>query len=447
MKFYAVPIEKITVSDRRRIDLGNLDELASSIARHGLLHPIIVTKDLRLVAGERRFRACQKLHWKEIPIQWFEETDEYTLEAVELEENTRRLDFNWKELAGSVYQYHLHRRKRDTDWDTSCTADALSISETVAKRAIAVAKELAGPNAAKILVADSINSAYNILARENQRATEVEAALFLSTAVGPKLVSGAAAPAAPTQADRDVAYKKLYFSALGSVFNCTFDEYLEKDWKGTQFSVVHCDFPYGIGHDESDQGNVAAREGEAYSDTPEIFWGLCNRLKQELFRPINTLFQPKVHIFFWYPVAQYTEIVRYWTEAGLWVDPVPYIWFKSDNTGILPDAKRSARRVYESALLMSLGDRNLTKPISNVFAHPSRKATAQHPSEKPYEVVKYFLSSIVDQYTNVIDPTCGGGSALAAADSLGSPCVVGCEINKIHADTARSWLMKVRSGV
>jgi ParB/RepB/Spo0J family partition protein len=440
-KFYSVPITKILVEGRSRSDYGDLDSLADSISRFGLLHPIVVTKDFKLVAGERRLRACQKLKRTDIEVHFFEEIDEFDIEAVELAENVQRLDFDWKEKAKLIDKYHTHRKRKNPEWDVSCTADALDSSETFIKRAIAVAKELDSPMRERLAGADSINVAYNIIERERARAADVEAALLLSATVAPTL---GGETKMPTQEERDAAYRRLHSSALNSVFNCSFAEYLEKDWCGQTFSVFHCDFPYGVGHHASEQGGVSRRAGEEYQDTQEIFWDLCN----QLVAAFPKIAQPKFHIFFWYPVAQYTEVVAFWRDkVGLWVDPVPYIWFKSDNTGILPDHRRSARRVYESALLMSFGDRLLTKPISNVFSHPSRKENAQHPSEKPYEVVRYFLSSIVDEHTSFLDPTCGAGSALAAADMLKAPLVIGCEENGIHANSARSWLIKTRSGL
>lgn len=61
-----LPIDSIDIGERFRKDLGDLDELASSIAAIGLLHPITVLPGKRsgrwlLVAGERRLRASQLL--------------------------------------------------------------------------------------------------------------------------------------------------------------------------------------------------------------------------------------------------------------------------------------------------------------------------------------------------------------------------------------------------
>ena len=63
-----LPIEQITVGRRHRRDLGDIAGLAASIERCGLLHPVVVKPDGRLIAGERRLRAFQKLGRERIPV-------------------------------------------------------------------------------------------------------------------------------------------------------------------------------------------------------------------------------------------------------------------------------------------------------------------------------------------------------------------------------------------
>jgi N6-adenosine-specific RNA methylase IME4 len=63
-----LPIEKIDLGFRYRKDLGDLRPLADSIAEVGLLHPIVVTPDGRLIAGQRRLEACRLLGWDEVPV-------------------------------------------------------------------------------------------------------------------------------------------------------------------------------------------------------------------------------------------------------------------------------------------------------------------------------------------------------------------------------------------
>ena len=47
-------IADIVVGNRHRRELGDIDGLAASIRELGLLHPIVVTPERRLIAGVRR---------------------------------------------------------------------------------------------------------------------------------------------------------------------------------------------------------------------------------------------------------------------------------------------------------------------------------------------------------------------------------------------------------
>ena len=65
---FKIPVGQVTVGERHRKDLGDLQPLADSIRSLGLLQPIGVTEDNRLVFGERRLLVCRDiLKWPEIP--------------------------------------------------------------------------------------------------------------------------------------------------------------------------------------------------------------------------------------------------------------------------------------------------------------------------------------------------------------------------------------------
>jgi N6-adenosine-specific RNA methylase IME4/ParB-like chromosome segregation protein Spo0J len=61
-------IDQIQVGFRYRRDLGDLAALAESIAEVGLLHPVVVTGEGRLIAGQRRLEACRLLGWRDVPV-------------------------------------------------------------------------------------------------------------------------------------------------------------------------------------------------------------------------------------------------------------------------------------------------------------------------------------------------------------------------------------------
>lgn len=61
-------VESIRVGHRHRTELGDVDALAASIARDGLLQPITITLDNVLVCGARRLAAIKQLGWRTVNV-------------------------------------------------------------------------------------------------------------------------------------------------------------------------------------------------------------------------------------------------------------------------------------------------------------------------------------------------------------------------------------------
>ena len=61
-------VESILVGTRHRADLGDIDALAASIDRDGLLQPLTITIDGVLVCGARRLAAIKKLGWRTVNV-------------------------------------------------------------------------------------------------------------------------------------------------------------------------------------------------------------------------------------------------------------------------------------------------------------------------------------------------------------------------------------------
>ncbi|HIZ36705.1 ParB N-terminal domain-containing protein [Nesterenkonia sp. HG001] len=61
-------VDSIRVGRRHRTAFGNIDELATSINRDGLLQPITITPDGVLVCGARRLAAIKKLGWRKVNV-------------------------------------------------------------------------------------------------------------------------------------------------------------------------------------------------------------------------------------------------------------------------------------------------------------------------------------------------------------------------------------------
>ena len=61
-------VDSIIVGTRHRADLGDIDALAASIEREGLLQPLTVTIDGVLVCGARRLAAIKQLRWRTVSV-------------------------------------------------------------------------------------------------------------------------------------------------------------------------------------------------------------------------------------------------------------------------------------------------------------------------------------------------------------------------------------------
>jgi len=112
-------LKKNPFQPRRAFDDEKINELAQSIREHGVLQPIIVTKikdgqGYYIVAGERRYRACQKLGLITIPAI-VRDTDYRLMAEIALLENLQREDLNIIEEASAykllIEQYELTQQE------------------------------------------------------------------------------------------------------------------------------------------------------------------------------------------------------------------------------------------------------------------------------------------------------------------------------------------------
>lgn len=83
-------ISEIKIRGRLREDTGKLEDLAESMARYGLLHPIVVDDHNKLVAGQRRLEAAKSLGWQMIEARRLGDLSDVERRVLELEENVRR---------------------------------------------------------------------------------------------------------------------------------------------------------------------------------------------------------------------------------------------------------------------------------------------------------------------------------------------------------------------
>jgi ParB family chromosome partitioning protein len=412
-RFTAYPIASIFIDReaRQRKKLANIDELADSIARLGLINPIVIDENGTLVAGERRLTACIQLGWDNIPVQFAEDLDEYTLQCIEFEENVKRSDLEWQEEVAAVARLHALKVANEPDWSIEDTADLIGSSRNYVGQRIAVAKALDNPTVAK---ADTFSTALNITKRDAER----KKSNILDTISGslPGITQNQ-----PTDEELE-NWDKPRPEKIIPLINESFIDW-QASYSGTKFNLIHCDFPYGI--NVANAPRMKAAITDYYEDSPDIYWTLVATLAGAM----ENVVAESAHLIFWFSPKYYADTKESLQRMGWKIADYPLIWHKSDNTGVAPDPQRGPRQTYEMAFFGVRGDRKLTATgtKANSFAHPGKRTDAIHVSEKPCAMLRHFLSMVCDDYSYVLDPTCGSGNAIKVAQDLGASKVLGIE--------------------
>lgn len=424
-------------TNRQRESLDDLEELAASIKARGLFHPIIIDRDYKLIAGERRIEATRSLGETDILCRFFDSLSETERQIVELEENIKRKDLEWKDLVRALSRIHLLYVELDPNWTQAETAEACNITQSLVSQYLRIARELDDP---RIKDCGSVNEARNILLRRDQRAA--------GDALESLLEVPLAGPLDESLAPLPQAQPKPYPPAQTPVISIALPEetILQADflkwapkYEGKKFNFIHVDFPYGIDVFSGPQAR-GAEPTQGYGDSQRLYESLVTCLCKNL----DKLCALSAHMMFWYS-DKHRELTRNMfarLAPSLSIHPYPLIWVKSDNAGIASDPKHGPRHIYETALLITRSNRQIIKVVADAYVAPTDKVL--HPSTKPAPMLRHFFSMFVDQTSTVFDPTCGSGASIRAAESLDAKFTLGLEIDEAFVKPARHALAMER---
>lgn len=408
--FHSIELSSITVSpDRQRRDLGDIASLANSMQRLGLVHPIVITRDRILVAGERRLTAASTLKWTHISAQYTDELDRLTLELIENEENVKRKNLTWQEEHDALIRIITIRKELDNDVTKEEIALSIDRGVRAVEQHLLVEEHRENPLVKKEFETKKGESSFktvrNTVTRIKERLAHDE-------------TRGLTEPGSQGPQSR--------------IQTADFNLWAP-DYSGPTFNLIHCDFPYGI------NAHLSAGQNSAmpvdYDDTADIYWSLFKTLSVHLDR----FCAPSAHMIFWFSPAVYCatwEMLKLIDDFRF--DEHPLIWQRGENEGIAPDPARRPRRVYEMAFFGWRGDRKIIRTKANSIVAPTERD--RHPHEKSEIALRHFFEMCVDEHTSIFDPTCGSGSALRAAKSLGARRYLGLEISEEYASVARRTL-------
>ena len=409
--FTTIPVSSIIVDreGRQRRELTGIEELAKSILDNGLINPIVVTRDNVLIAGERRLTAHKYLGFDSITVQYAEDMDELSLHLLELEENVRREDLSWQDHVAAVARYHELQSKNSADWTQDKTADALNMDRSTVSKHLLVSQAL-DDQVPEVVDAPRFSVAHNFMQRKRERQ---QTTVLRELRDDPPLQVDSREISDESPAESSAPIRRADILRLDFLS-------WSQEIQTTPANLIHCDFPYGVNAGDTKGMSGYGAHGY-YDDKPDVYFELLKTLTTRQ----DNFIAPSAHMMFWFSMDFYTVTVETLREAGWRVDPFPLIWYKSDNSGILPDPQRGPRRIYETALFCTRGDRKIVKPIANAFAHGITKK--YHMSEKPAAMLSHFFRMLVDETTVLCDPTCGSGNAVTVAEEMGANFAFGLE--------------------
>lgn len=439
-------INAIVIGKRARVQVDDvyLDELAESIRLIGLLHPIILDGP-HLIAGWCRLQAHIRLGRTYILARHFNDLEPWERLTIEYEENARHKDIHWADE--KVFKLRIHEEyvkqhgKRQTlggeskvdVWRLEDTAQHLGISLGKASKDLELAQALRkDPDLAKHKTeTEALGSLRRTTA---QQIRVITAAAQIMAA--PKTVETGIDPAVPG-ADESIgtAFVKPGTQTLAPV-----DQFERGDSRlilGDAVSLISTlpdhsvhslltDPPWKVEFDRT--------FGTDPSDVIGLISGMLEGLKAKLVpgalcwmfcatkNLISGLVKELIHDH-GYTMA---EQIFLWTKPGVGNVHRPYKDIKND---------------YEPCVLFWRKTRSDFTTALSAVNHCYIVGERVHPAQKPVEILQKLIVASTVKGELVLDPFCGSGQTLVAAQQLGRRSV-GIECETEHFMTAVTELSK-----
>ena len=407
-----LPIQEVVVEERIRKEFGDLKELANSIREVGLIQPIVLTREHKLVAGERRLRALKELgvtaliHAK--TFIYNDEVDELKLKAAEIEENVKRKNLSWQE--------EILAKKKLLDILQSIHGVASS-SRPTREESLGITSAGFGINKLASLLGES-NAATS---RDIQLATLIEAVPMLAkaetkeaarrTASLATVVAAAIQQQAVQASAQPVGIKEERWKLYDGRFE---DNASNVDSSSIDFVLV--DPPYG----EDVQGMGPQSNtllAQPFRDDKGSMESLYEALAKQSYRVLR---EDRFAVFF-FGFSFYFDLLNSLLNAGFNVDPTPLIWVKPNVINTSPYTRYG--RSYEPILVARKGEPKLLRPsqrdvitIDNTSLGGS-DAKVYH-AQKPIALLSKLILDLCVPGGTIVDWCAGSGSTGVAALQL-----------------------------
>lgn len=439
-----VKLSEIIVGDRMRKDLGDLTSLKESLARFGLIHPIVINQAKELIAGGRRFAAASALGWEEIPVTYKETLSPDVLRELELEENVRRKDMSWQERVCCVAEIHALKTKlgilNNSRWGQRETGELLGMQASDVNIALKLAKHIQEKDEL-VLTAFHPRDALTKLLRRNEdlalaRLAKLEGGNAVR-AVAPIENAGEIAPSLEIIEESEEAKKEsITFPLSKMLFQGDMLNVLG-EWPAECVDHIVCDPPYGIDVSMMQQNNIngGIRDVNRIEDTHNVEDNL--RLFELMLPLLYKVSRPHSFVVMWCDYMNFRTLHDLGVKAGFKVQRWPLVWHKTHSC-INSFAGKNYTKNTEIAIVMRRENATLTKAQSSsivVESNDLEQRMYNHPFVKPHNVWKFITTAVATPGQTILDPFAGVGSGLISFITSGF-VPLGIELESVHYNTA-----------
>lgn len=431
-----IGIQDIIVGDRYRKDLGDLDPLKVSIAELGLLHPVVIDGDRRLLVGGRRLEACKQLGMLTIPAvtasslsdlrqRVMAERDENTCrepfkpsEMVALgkaiEESYRPIAKAAKSAAGGDRKSQPAKSDRQSLPKRSGKQDESKRTASVAAAASRVSRETYRKAAEVVQAAESepekyaplveqmdrtgkVNKAYSELRKAKKKTEREKAKMRVEATTGVK-VDGRCSLG-------DVWILGDHVLYCGDTSTDEFHKLIRDRVSGVA-ALAFADPPYGA--------NV-----EGYDDS-KFYWD------HDYLAAVADIVVVTPGIVSIFELARRTAMPYRWSLAA-WI-----------TNGMTRGAVGFGNWMY-AAVFSSGSVFRQSQDFSKVTISNAEAADTDHPTRKPTEYVQWIVDTFSKPKEWVIDPFLGSGQTLMVCEATGRRCIGGELDAKFCSEIVSRW--------
>jgi len=464
--------DDIDMSGRSRKDMGDLESVANSVKKNGLIHPPTVTiapeghpKPYILVAGERRCRSMRMLEVPYFPVNVRDNMPAHEILELELMENFHRKGMLWHENCVLIDKTHrmkvLQASMDSKSWGGRETGVLMQVSNAHVSHA-QVVRPLLDAGDPEILAAPSLFAAYEILLK--RREDEAAALHVQHLNVKASDLVKASGGIRQTVDDVDDIFGDVKNADAKDFGEAGVDEFLGKAITTKKLSLeltslfrlgdcleimptlpdefvdhIVTDPPYGI-----DMANLAELKNiqtvEATHDVEQNI-SMFEPFLLNAFR----LVKPNGYVCFWYDLDHHEKLQAIAKRIGFKVQPWPLIWHK------LHPCKNASPRIHFTKnfecvmVLRKTSNAALVNPqTSSIFSadgQPDRKLY-DNPFAKPLAAWKFLLSAISYQGQTIYDPYAGQMSCARACVNMGL-IPMGAEVDPDHYNKGIVQLTKL----